>query len=112
WGKHHFTKISPKKTIEGSIAGFTGALLICSIGWFFLANKTYPTWVGIILGAIVGVFAQVGDLLVSAIKRYFRVKDASDIIPGHGGILDRFDSVFFTVPVISLFAWLIHRIFT
>ncbi|MBN1576224.1 MAG: phosphatidate cytidylyltransferase [Chitinispirillaceae bacterium] len=111
WGKHHFSTISPKKTIEGCIGGLIAALLVCGIGWLFLADRRYPFWLGIVLGLIIGVFAQVGDLLVSLIKRYFRVKDASDIIPGHGGILDRFDSVFFTAPVISLFAWVVGKIF-
>jgi phosphatidate cytidylyltransferase len=111
WGRHHFSTISPKKTIEGSIGGFMAALLVCSVGWFFLADPRYPVWLGVVLGVIIGAFAQIGDLLVSLIKRYFRVKDASDIIPGHGGILDRFDSVFFTAPVISLFAWVISKIF-
>jgi phosphatidate cytidylyltransferase len=111
WGKTHFSSISPKKTIEGSIGGFVSAVLVTAIGWYFLCDPAYPKWLGIILGVLIGIFAQVGDLLVSLIKRYFRVKDASDIIPGHGGILDRFDSVFFTAPVISLFAWIVNRLF-
>jgi phosphatidate cytidylyltransferase len=111
WGKHHFSTISPKKTIEGSAGGLIASTLVCGIGWFFLAESHYPSWLGVILGIVVGVFAQIGDLLVSLIKRYFRVKDASDIIPGHGGILDRFDSVFFTAPVITLFAWIVGKIF-
>ncbi|MBN1756860.1 MAG: phosphatidate cytidylyltransferase [Chitinispirillaceae bacterium] len=111
WGKHHFSRISPKKTVEGSLGGLIAAMLVCGIGWFFLAEQRYPSWIGILLGVIVGVFAQIGDLLVSVIKRYFRVKDASDIIPGHGGILDRFDSVFFTAPMISLFSWVVVKLF-
>ena len=111
WGKHHFSRISPKKTVEGSIGGLAAAMLVCGVGWYFLAADQYPVWVGVLLGLIVGAFAQIGDLLVSLIKRYFRVKDASDIIPGHGGILDRFDSVFFTAPMISLFSWAIYKIF-
>ncbi len=111
WGKRHFSSISPKKTIEGSIAGLTAATITFSIGWYFLGNRTLPMWLGPVLGLLIGIFAQIGDLLVSLMKRYFRVKDASDIIPGHGGILDRFDSVFFTAPVISLSTWIIHRIF-
>jgi len=111
WGKHHFSTISPKKTIEGSIGGLITSILICTIGWNFLADPKYPVWLGGLLGVIIGAFAQIGDLLVSLIKRYFRVKDASDIIPGHGGILDRFDSVFFTMPMVSLFSWVITKIF-
>jgi len=111
WGKTHFSTISPKKTVEGSIGGLAAATIVFCIGWYFLRAQNLPFWLGIILGLLIGVFAQLGDLLVSLMKRYFRVKDASDIIPGHGGILDRFDSVFFTAPVISLSAWIIHRIF-
>ncbi len=111
WGKTHFSSISPKKTIEGSIGGLTAAAITFSIGWYFLGARVYPFWIGPVLGLLIGIFAQLGDLLVSLMKRYFRVKDASDIIPGHGGILDRFDSVFFTAPVISLSTWIIHRIF-
>ncbi len=111
WGRHHFSSISPKKTVEGSAGGLCAAVLVCGIGWFFLANERYPAWLGIVLGIMIGIFAQVGDLLVSLIKRYFRVKDASDIIPGHGGILDRFDSVFFTAPIVSLFAWVVGKVF-
>ncbi|NLL12762.1 MAG: phosphatidate cytidylyltransferase [Fibrobacter sp.] len=111
WGKTHFSSISPKKTIEGSIGGLCSAAITFSIGWYFLGARTLPFWIGPVLGLLIGIFAQLGDLLVSLMKRYFRVKDASDIIPGHGGILDRFDSVFFTAPVISLSSWIIHRIF-
>ena len=111
WGKTHFSRISPKKTIEGSIGGLVASILVVGIGWFFLAEPRYPSWMGVLLGLIIGIFAQIGDLLVSLMKRYFRVKDASDIIPGHGGILDRFDSVFFTAPIISLFSWIICKIF-
>lgn len=111
WGKTHFSTISPKKTIEGSIGGFIAAILVCGISWYFFADDKFPWWLGIILGGIIGVFAQIGDLLVSLIKRFFRVKDASDIIPGHGGILDRFDSVFFTIPMVQLFIWTATKIF-
>jgi phosphatidate cytidylyltransferase len=111
WGKTHFSSISPKKTLEGSIGGFLSAVLLVGIVWLFIGNPAYPKGLGIILGILIGIFAQIGDLLVSLMKRYFSVKDASDIIPGHGGILDRFDSIFFAVPVVSLFAWLVNRIF-
>lgn len=109
WGRHHFSTISPNKTTEGSIAGLLGATLVTSIGWVFFRNPEYPIYLGVFMGVLIGIMAQVGDLLVSLIKRYFKVKDASTLIPGHGGILDRFDSVFFTVPVLYLFAWLVTR---
>jgi len=108
-GKRHFSAISPNKTIEGSAAGLLAAVIVMSIGWIFIRNPKYPIILGPIIGVLIGVTAQVGDLLASLIKRYFHVKDASHLIPGHGGVLDRFDSLFFTAPVLYLFAWLFVR---
>jgi len=108
-GKHHFSAISPNKTIEGSVAGLLAAVAVMWISWIFIRNPKYPMILGPVIGVLIGVTAQVGDLLASLIKRYFHVKDASHIIPGHGGILDRFDSLFFTAPVMYLFAWLFVR---
>lgn len=110
WGRHHFSSISPKKTLEGGVAGLCAAIIVSIVGWQLFAAEEYPLWIGILMGTIIGFSAQAGDLLVSAMKRYFRVKDASNLIPGHGGILDRFDSVFFTAPVLQLFFVLISRI--
>lgn len=96
--------VSPKKTVAGSVGGFLGSIIIISIaGAVFcfagiyteLAIYHYP-----IIGAIVGVTAQIGDLVASSIKRYAGVKDFGKIIPGHGGILDRVDSYIFTIPVV------------
>jgi phosphatidate cytidylyltransferase len=109
FGKHHFSTISPNKTIEGAAGGFCAAVVTASIGWWFLADPQMPKGLGVLLGILIGVFAQVGDLFVSLMKRYFRVKDSSQIIPGHGGILDRFGSLFFTAPAISIFSWAVHR---
>ncbi|MDO5576902.1 MAG: phosphatidate cytidylyltransferase [Fibrobacter sp.] len=110
WGKTHFSSISPKKTVEGSIGGLTASVLVCSIGWYFFASPGYARWLGIVLGILIGVFAQIGDLVVSLMKRNFCVKDSSGLIPGHGGILDRFDSVFFSAPIVSIFLWVISKI--
>jgi phosphatidate cytidylyltransferase len=113
WGTHHFSSTSPNKTIEGSIGGFVAALSISTAGWLFFSKTEYHEGIliiiGIIMGILIGIFAQLGDLLVSLIKRYFRVKDSSDIIPGHGGILDRFDSLFFTAPILWLYFWIISK---
>jgi phosphatidate cytidylyltransferase len=103
WGKHRYSNISPNKTIEGSVAGFLTAFIVCSVMWFVLRSPAYPWYLGIFMGLILGVFAQVGDLLVSLMKRYFGTKNASEILPGHGGILDRFGSVFVAVPALGLF---------
>jgi CDP-diglyceride synthetase len=111
FGKHHFSSVSPNKTVEGSIGGFLAAVISCTICWYFFADTThYPLALGVALGMLIGVFAQLGDLLVSLIKRYFSVKDASNILPGHGGILDRFDSIFFSAPIINLFCMLITKL--
>jgi phosphatidate cytidylyltransferase len=108
-GKRKLTSISPNKTVEGSLAGLTASVLTVSICWIFLGSPEYHIITGVIMGVLIGVTAQVGDLLMSLVKRYFRVKDASHIIPGHGGVLDRFDSLFFAAPVLYLFAWLLTR---
>jgi phosphatidate cytidylyltransferase len=110
-GKHHFSSISPKKTIEGTVGGFLCAILFCEVGWYFFGNTAfYPRYLGIILGVVIGIFSILGDLLVSLMKRYFGVKDSSDIIPGHGGILDRFSSLFFAAPMINLFFWIVNKL--
>ena len=106
FGRHRLSAISPRKTVEGAAAGFAAAIAVFSLGWCFLAPESnvtkYGIAVGIAAGSLIGVFAKVGDLIVSLIKRSFRVKDSSNMIPGHGGVLDRFDSVFFAIPVVHL----------
>ncbi len=101
--------ISPHKTLEGSIAGFCCATVVSAAGWYFFADTSFPRFAGVFLGMLIGIFATAGDLTVSTIKRYFDVKDSSKIIPGHGGILDRFDSLFFTAPLVGLFLLLIEK---
>ncbi len=111
WGKHHYSTISPNKTIEGSIGGLICALLSFVLCWWFLRNPdpNYSINIGIVMGLCIGISAQVGDLLMSLIKRYFKVKDASDLIPGHGGILDRFGSLFFAAPTIGLLIEIVKK---
>jgi len=79
------------------------------VGWIILADPKYSPVLGVIFGLLIGIFSQIGDLLESLMKRYFKVKDSSDLIPGHGGILDRFDSLFFTGPIIYLFSWFVNK---
>ena len=102
-GKHKlFPRVSPNKSWEGSIFGFLFSVLV-----LFLAKILVLDFLSItnalIIGAIIGIFGQVGDLIESLIKRETGVKDSSSLIPGHGGMFDRFDSLFYTSPVILLY---------
>ncbi len=99
FGKHKLCpKISPKKTIEGSIGGVLGSIILCGVfGYFLLPNLLIHC---IIIGALGSVVAQIGDLTASIFKRKMDIKDYGNLIPGHGGILDRFDSVLFTAPLV------------
>ena len=100
FGKHKLIpKISPNKTIEGAIGGIIGAVISCEIYLFYLGETKYV--IPIIAVAIVGsILSQLGDLFASSIKRLFDVKDYGKLIPGHGGVLDRIDSVLFTAPFV------------
>lgn len=96
WGKHKLCpEISPGKTIEGAIGGLAGSLIVSTAAGTFMQ---IPLIHSVILGLLMGVLAPVGDLVESAFKRYTGVKDAGKIFPGHGGVLDRFDSLLFVVP--------------
>ncbi len=110
WGKHHYSTISPNKTIEGSIGGLVCAFAACFLCWISFRSPEYPVGIGIFMGILLGISAQAGDLLISLIKRHFSVKDASDLIPGHGGVLDRFGSLFFAAPTLGLFFWIVHKV--
>ncbi|HFI0150476.1 TPA: phosphatidate cytidylyltransferase [Streptococcus suis] len=105
-GRHKLIpKVSPNKTVEGFFGGILSAVVVAMV--FLLVDKTvntqYPFWVMLLLVALFSVFAQFGDLVESAIKRHFGVKDSGKIIPGHGGILDRFDSLIFVFPIMHFF---------
>lgn len=102
FGKHQLSKISPNKTIEGSIIGFVFTVAISMI-FHFIAPDYITIIDGLAVGVIVGIFAQVGDLFESLLKRYCGIKDSSHIIPGHGGVFDRFDSLIFVTPIIYLY---------
>ena len=98
FGKHPLAPtISPKKTIEGSIGNLLACLLVAVPLGIWIG---YPWWVGALCGGIAGVFGQMGDLFESFIKRQAGVKDSGSILPGHGGLLDRIDSVLFTAPLV------------
>ena len=99
FGKHKLAEvISPNKTIEGAIGGTLMCILFCAI--FGIKFFNLPWYHAIIIGILIALFAQIGDLCESMIKRDAGVKDSSDIIPGHGGFLDRTDSYILTIPVI------------
>jgi len=89
--------ISPGKTVSGSIGGLIGAAVIAIIMASHLSFIALPA---IVAGVVIGVLAQAGDLYESAFKRRMNIKDSSHIIPGHGGVLDRFDGYIFVMPVI------------
>lgn len=104
WGKHRlYEAVSPKKSIEGSFGGLLGGVLgalLCKL-WFFTELSTVDV---LLLGLVVGVFSQLGDLVESLLKRSFGVKDSGSLIPGHGGLLDRLDSLLFAFPVTYYYA--------
>ena len=92
--------ISPSKTWSGALGGLalgTGAGLLV---WLWVTES--PVWIGILLSATISVLAQVSDLAESALKRFFRIKDSGDIIPGHGGLMDRLDSLTFGVFLVVI----------
>jgi phosphatidate cytidylyltransferase len=106
FGRHKLCpSVSPKKTVEGAVGGFVGGVLFCgAFGYLFMPALLAHC---LILGAIGGVVSQLGDLTASVFKRGLGIKDYGDLIPGHGGILDRFDSVLFVAPCIYYYAVLV-----
>ncbi len=109
FGKHKLAPhVSPKKTIEGSLGGFVGSLFLVAVYAVFVhfAFQMHVSVPAVIALGLLGSFmGQLGDLSFSVIKREFGVKDYSKLLPGHGGVLDRFDSVAFVAPVV----WLVAR---
>ncbi len=98
-GKHKLsTPISPRKTIEGTIAGFVVGTLVSIVYCTFLLEGTISLINAVFIGLLLSVLGQLGDLSVSLMKRTAGVKDSGDFIPGHGGFLDRCDSLIFTAP--------------
>ena len=112
FGKHKLSPVvSPKKSIEGSTAGIIAAMITTGVTCY-IANTYFGTEFNIILmifmGAIFSVVGQIGDLAASSIKGYCEQKDFSHLLPGHGGILDRFDSIMFISPILYVFMYLIN----
>lgn len=101
FGKHKFSKVSPKKSIEGVIAGTLGTVLVSLTYTYFIntylaVEYSYATIS--IITLFLSLIGQVGDFAASTIKRYVEIKDYSNLIPGHGGMLDRIDSIMFIAP--------------
>ncbi len=102
-GKHKlFPRVSPNKSWEGAVWGFFGAVLTMILfqHYFLPYLKLHQA---IVIGVIIGVFGQIGDLIESLLKRDAGVKDSSELIPGHGGVFDRFDSLIFVSPMLYLY---------
>ncbi len=102
-GKHRgFIKASPKKSLEGFLGGFGFCILTGYIFWLFFAQ--FELNFILLVALFTGVFAQLGDIFASSFKRDSGVKDSGNILPGHGGVIDRFDSLLLVSPVVYLLA--------
>jgi phosphatidate cytidylyltransferase len=106
FGKTRLSDISPKKTVEGAVFGITASVAVAILGSYFL-HFPYGLITGITLGLIIGIASLLGDLTESLLKRDAGVKDSGQLIPGHGGILDRTDSYIFTAPLVYYFVTLL-----
>lgn len=105
-GKHKlYKKVSPKKTWEGTLGGVVFTMLAAFIISKFFDVYDLNTWLA--LGFIISIFASLGDLIESMIKRQAGVKDSGSIMPGHGGVLDRFDGVIFAIPAVYVYLSLV-----
>ena len=99
FGKHKLIpKVSPKKSVEGAVGGIVGSLLLSLIFMYF--TKININWATIPFLILASVASEIGDLIASKLKRYAGIKDFGNILPGHGGVLDRFDSIILVSPVI------------
>ncbi len=102
FGKHKLTQISPGKTWEGTVGGLITNLACAGFfGYFFFPSLSVITIM--VLGIAIGISGQVGDLAESMVKRMSNIKDSGKILPGHGGILDRIDSLLFAIPVLYIY---------
>ena len=101
FGKHKFSKVSPKKSVEGCIGGTIGAILLM-LAYTYFANTYWGMNYSYLfiggMGIILSLVGQIGDFAASSIKRFVDIKDYSNLIPGHGGMLDRIDSLIFLAP--------------
>ncbi len=113
-GKHKMApKLSPKKSIEGAVGGVTSSIIVGALYGYIVADYItqmviHPVYVFAIASGIGALLSIIGDLAASAIKRNYEIKDYGKLIPGHGGILDRFDSVIFTAPVVYWAVYIVN----
>lgn len=106
-GKHKMTpKLSPKKSVEGAIGGILGAAILFTVYTHFVINVYTGMTLSLLLAAVLGaagaLISMIGDLAASAVKRDHEIKDYGKLIPGHGGIMDRFDSVIVAAPIVYI----------
>lgn len=109
--KKIFPILSPKKSLEGCIGGVIGATILGTVyGWFFMGKNTENLIAYATMCALGALASMVGDLAASAIKRNKQIKDYGTLIPGHGGIMDRFDSVIVTAPMVYFLAYFLLNV--
>ena len=93
-------RVSPHKSVEGALGSLVACVLVCTVLGIFLGKAAW--WAFVLLGIMLNIFAQLGDLFESALKRSCEVKDSGVFLPGHGGMLDRIDSLLFSLPVYAV----------
>ncbi len=109
FGKHKlYEKISPNKTIEGFLGGFVFSCVMGAIIWYYSRFLTLPIWLG--MAVILSIFGTLGDLIQSKFKRQAGVKDSGRLMPGHGGLFDRLDSIIFASPFVYAYLYLLDYV--